>query len=54
MFRHCLLILSLLSICGCAPEMGSREWCKAMGNKAKLDWTAEETAFYTKYCLLSR
>ena len=54
MFRQYLMILVLLSLGGCAPEMGSQEWCKLMGNKAKLDWSAEETAFYTKYCLLRR
>ncbi len=41
--------LTLLS--ACAPEVGSKEWCADMKQKAKGDWTASEAADYGKPCL---
>jgi hypothetical protein len=41
--------LTLLS--ACAPEVGSKEWCADMKQKAKGDWTASEAADYGKHCL---
>ena len=38
-------------IAGCEPEVGSEAWCKAMQEKPKGDWTANEAAEYTKSCL---
>ena len=37
---------------GCAPEVGSDAWCKAMNDKPKGDWTANEAANFAKYCLI--
>ena len=42
---------SLFLLTGCAPEVGSKEWCAQMKEKAKGDWTANEAADYTKNCL---
>lgn len=36
----------------CAPATGSDEWCDALKQKPKADWTASEAGDYTKYCLL--
>ena len=44
-------VLSLLLLAGCAPEIGSKAWCEAMGEKPKGDWTANEAAEYAKSCL---
>lgn len=35
----------------CSPEIGSVEWCDALKEKDKADWTAREAADFTKHCL---
>ncbi len=44
-----LVLLGILS--GCAPEVGSKEWCAQMNEKPKGDWTANEAADYAKHCI---
>ncbi len=46
------VIISIISLAGCAPEIGSEEWCEDMKEKPKGDWTANEAKYFTKYCLL--
>lgn len=41
----------LLSACG--SKVGSDEWCKAMKEKPKGEWTANEAGDYTKYCVFN-
>jgi hypothetical protein len=40
------------AIGACSPEVGSKEWCGDMKQKAKGDWTANEAADFAKHCLL--
>jgi hypothetical protein len=40
-----------LSLSGCAPEIGSEEWCADMKEKPKADWTATEAKDFTKHCI---
>jgi len=47
----CLPLL-LLSLVGCAPEVGSDGWCKAMNEKPKADWSANEAGDYAKHCIM--
>jgi hypothetical protein len=47
-----VLTLGSLAIIGCSPRAGSDEWCKAMKEKPKGDWTANEFADFTKHCIL--
>ncbi|WP_083923097.1 DUF3012 domain-containing protein [Arsukibacterium perlucidum] len=47
-----LLVLSSAMLAGCAPEVGSDRWCKAMEAKDKGDWSANEAADFAKHCLL--
>lgn len=50
----CLLLLAggcLAWLGGCSPEVGSDQWCSEMKQKPKGDWTAQEAADYTKYCI---
>ena len=42
---------SLFLLGGCAPEVGSKEWCVQMKEKPKGDWTANEAADFTKNCI---
>jgi hypothetical protein len=41
----------LVSVTGCAPEVGSEKWCAKLQEKPKGDWTANELADYTKHCV---
>jgi len=45
-----LYLMALIT--ACSPEVGSESWCKAMDNKSKGEWTANEVADYAKHCLL--
>ena len=51
--RNFIVVAAVIVLAGCGPEVGTKEWCKMMGNKAKLDWTAQEAADYTKFCLFN-
>ncbi|NKI16843.1 DUF3012 domain-containing protein [Spongiibacter sp. KMU-166] len=46
-----LLLTAILVTAACAPEVGSEAWCKAMSEKPKGDWTANELSDYTKSCV---
>lgn len=45
-----LIIISIL-LAGCAPKIGSEEWCNDMKEKPKGDWTATQTKDFTKHCI---
>lgn len=42
----------IFALSACAPEVGSKEWCEDMADKPKGDWSANDAADYTKYCIL--
>lgn len=46
----CMLLA--LSLCACAPEVGTREWCEDMDEKPKGDWSANDAKAYARYCVL--
>ena len=50
--RSFLLILPLAALAACAPEVGSERWCKAMAEKPKGEWTANEALAYAEHCLI--
>lgn len=37
---------------GCAPEVGSEQWCQSMKEKPKGNWTANEAGDFAKHCIL--
>lgn len=37
-----IVVLSLVLLAGCAPEVGSKKWCEQLAEKPKGDWTANE------------
>ncbi|MEW7983785.1 MAG: DUF3012 domain-containing protein [gamma proteobacterium symbiont of Phacoides pectinatus] len=41
----------VLTLAGCAPEVGGEAWCKQMNDKPKGDWSANEAADYAKHCV---
>ncbi len=46
-----LCAFAMLALAACAPEVGSKAWCKKMADKPTADWTAKEAADYAKHCL---
>jgi len=48
-----LVALFALSLSACSPEVGSDDWCVAMKEKPKGDWTANETKSYAQKCLFN-
>ena len=50
--RSFLIILPLAALAACAPEVGSERWCKAMAEKPKGEWTANEALAYAEHCLI--
>jgi hypothetical protein len=47
-----LLVTLSLTQGGCAPEVGSEAWCKAMKDKPKGDWSTNEALDFSKHCVL--
>ncbi len=45
------LVVAVVSIAGCAPEVGSDAWCKDMKEKPKGEWTANEAGDFAKHCV---
>jgi len=45
-------VLFITFALGCSPDVGSESWCKQLKEKPKGDWSANEAADFTKYCLL--
>ncbi|MDF2176908.1 DUF3012 domain-containing protein [Aliiglaciecola sp. CAU 1673] len=46
-----LLLASAMLLAACAPEVGTKEWCEALKEKPKGEWTANEAKDFTKHCL---
>ena len=44
-------VIVLLS--ACTPEVGSEKWCAAMKDRPAGEWTGNEAADYTRYCVLN-
>ncbi|MCW8962670.1 MAG: DUF3012 domain-containing protein [Gammaproteobacteria bacterium] len=43
--------LLLISVTGCAPEVGSEAWCNDLKEKPKGEWTANEAGEFAKSCI---
>ena len=46
-----MVLLTLITLSACAPEVGSEKWCTQMKEKPKGDWTVNEAADFTKHCI---
>ena len=46
------VILGLFVLGACSPEVGSKEWCAAMEEKPKGDWSVNEGTEFAKSCIL--
>jgi len=45
------LLMALGLLTGCAPEVGSQQWCDDLKEKPKNDWTMQEASDFAKNCL---
>jgi len=50
--RAMLVAAAASWLAACAPEVGSPEWCEAMREKARGDWTANEALDFARNCVL--
>ncbi|MFC1674030.1 DUF3012 domain-containing protein [Pseudomonadota bacterium] len=41
-----------LGVAACSPEVGSPEWCDAMKEKPKGEWSANEATDFAKHCIM--
>ena len=47
------ILIGLIVLAGCAPEVGSERWCEAMRDKPRGDWSTNEALDYTRYCIFN-
>ena len=47
-----LVVLGACWLMACTPKVGSEDWCNAMNDKAKGDWSMNEAADFAKHCVL--
>ena len=45
------LLMSVILLAACAPEVGSPKWCAAIEEKPKGDLTMNEAKDYAKHCV---
>lgn len=45
------ILVTIFFVAGCSPEIGSKDWCEALKEKPKADWTATEAKDFTKHCI---
>jgi len=46
------VLIAIPLFAGCSPKVGSDAWCKKLEDKARGEWTMNETADFAKYCIL--
>ena len=51
MARRLIATLTLVVLCGCAPEPGSKAWCDKMADTPKGDWSTNDATEYAKSCV---
>ncbi len=50
-FTLALVIFAVGTLSACSPEVGSNEWCAALKEKPKGDWSANEAADFAEHCV---
>jgi len=46
-----VILLTVLALTGCSPEVGSTAWCAAMKDQPTGDWTANDATDFARHCL---
>jgi len=44
-------IVVAMMLSACSPKVGSKEWCAAMKEKPRGEWTSNEIRDYAEHCL---
>ena len=44
-------IFFCFAVTACSPEVGSDEWCAAMKEKPRGEWSANELGDFTRHCV---
>ncbi|MEM7542837.1 MAG: DUF3012 domain-containing protein [Pseudomonadota bacterium] len=52
MRRRILILIAMMALTACAPEVGSEKWCEQLKDKPKGEWTSNEAGDFAKYCVL--
>ena len=52
LLRAMILVTTAGLLGACAPEVGSPEWCEAMREKPRGDWTANEALEFARSCVI--
>lgn len=45
------LLVFILALAACSPEVGSAKWCEKMKQKPEGDWSLNQATDYAKHCL---
>ncbi len=45
------ILIALLTLGACAPEVGSEAWCEALAEKPKGDWSINEATEFASSCV---
>lgn len=51
--RKLSILMFVLALAGCEPEVGSDAWCAGMKEKPRGEWTMNETGDYTRHCIFN-
>ena len=52
LLRAMIVVATASWLAACAPEVGSPEWCEAMKEKPRGDWTGNEALEFARSCVL--
>jgi hypothetical protein len=52
LLRAMVVVAAAGWLAACAPEVGSPEWCEAMKEKPRGDWTGNEALEFARSCVL--
>jgi len=47
-----LMVLGAWLLMACTPKVGSEDWCNAMNDTPKGDWSMNDAADFAKHCVL--
>ena len=47
-----VVLVGLVGLSACTPQVGSEAWCLQMKEKPKGDWTMNEARDFAKHCIL--
>lgn len=51
MLKYSLMLVFSVVLIGCAPTVGSPDWCAQMKAKSKAEWSVKDATEFTKNCI---